>query len=566
VTQLREANCSAIMSGMVDVPETIVAFLANTLSSRGDEQALGFIRGGQLHWRIWREVAEDACRLAAEIQAAGIVPGDRVAHISENRYEWIITDLAIHLARAVHVPIQVSLSGQQIAEQISDCGAGLVFVSSRELFGRFEGLIDSELPVLLHDEWRLAATEPVAGAAKPQAMIDTCLGATRPEDLATILFTSGTTGRPRGVMLSQRNLAVNSAITAETIGGDIEQMRLNVLPLSHIFARTCDLYTWLYRGTRLVLAENRETLFRDLQLVRPDGLSAVPYLYQRAADKVREIVRESDGGEAEEAAKLKALYGGRMERLTSGGAPLSPETEAWYRDRGLPILAGYGLTESSPVISMSTQTVNRFSSSGRPLAGVDVRIAGDGEILNRGPNTMMGYWNDPAATAAAIRDGWLHTGDLGELDADGFLYVRGRKKELIVLATGKKVVPTRVEGLLTGSPLIEQAVVFGEGQCGIVALIVPAACGLVEGIGSDATRDRYVAEINRCLKSAAHEEQIRHFAILDRPFSIERGEMTPKLSLRREIIACNYADQLAALNATNAHGQLSRTTAAKMSH
>jgi long-chain acyl-CoA synthetase len=359
---------------------------------------------------------------------------------------------------------------------------------------------------------------------------------------------------------------VNSAVTAQTIGGDIEQVRLNVLPLAHIFARTCDLYTWVFRGTRLVLAENRDTWFRDLQLVRPDGLSAVPYFYQRAADKVRETARASGGGDAEEPALLKALFGGRMERLTSGGAPLSPETEAWYRNRGLPILAGYGLTESSPVISMSTQTVNRFSSSGRPLAGIEVRIADDGEILNRGPNTMMGYWNDPAATAAAICDGWLHTGDMGEMDADGFLYVRGRKKELIVLATGKKVVPTRVEGLLTASPLIEQAVVFGEGQCGIVALIVPAACGLADGIASDATHGRYAAEINRCLKSAAHEEQIRHFAILDRPFSIERGEMTPKLSLRREVIARNYAELLAALAQTNSHGDVNVVARAELSH
>jgi long-chain acyl-CoA synthetase len=554
------------MAGMVAVPETMVAFLANTLANRGEEQALGFIRGGQLHWCTWREVADDACRLAAAIQAAGVAPGDRVAHISENRFEWIMTDLAIHMARAVHVPIQVSLSGQQIAEQIADCGALLVFVSSRELLAKFQDLINARLRVFVHDEWPGAVAESDVPTAKPQAMISACLQGTRPEELATILFTSGTTGRPRGVMLSQRNLAVNSAITAETIGGDIEQLRLNVLPLSHIFARTCDLYTWLYRGTHLVLAENRESLFRDLQMVRPDGLSAVPYLYQRAADRIREKVRESGGDDAEEAAELKALFGGRMERLTSGGAPLSPETEAWYRKRGLPILAGYGLTESSPVISMSTQTVNRFSSSGRPLAGVEVRIAEDGEILNRGPNTMMGYWNDPAATAAAIRDGWLHTGDLGELDADGFLYVRGRKKELIVLATGKKVVPTRVEGLLTASPLIEQAVVFGEGQCGIVALIVPAASGLADGIAGDATRERYAAEINRCLKSAAHEEQIRHFAILDRPFSIERGEMTPKLSLRREIIARNYADQLAALSQTNSHGDPSATTRAKVSH
>jgi long-chain acyl-CoA synthetase len=353
------------------------------------------------------------------------------------------------------------------------------------------------------------------------------------------LFTSGTTGKPRGVMLSQRNLAINSAVTAETLGGPNEQVRLCVLPLSHIFARACDLYSWLYRGSRLVLAESRETLFRDLKLVQPHGLSAVPYLYQRAADAVRA------SGKPNEAAELAALFGGRMERLSSGGAPLPPETEAWYRERGLPILPGYGLSESSPVISMSTPTAFRAGSSGRLLPGVEVRIAEDGEILNRGPNTMLGYWNDPAATAATIRDGWLHTGDLGELDGDGYLYVCGRKKELIVLSTGKKVVPTRVEGLLTMSPLIEQAAVFGEGQCGIMALVVPVADRMADR-HSPATREAYAAEINRCLRSAAHEEQIRQFVLLDRTFSIERGELTPKMSLRRSVIAKNFAAELQA--------------------
>jgi long-chain acyl-CoA synthetase len=341
-------------------------------------------------------------------------------------------------------------------------------------------------------------------------------------------------------MLSQRNLAVNAAVTADTFGDEFGETSLCVLPLAHIFARTCDLYTWIYRGSVLVLSESRETLFRDLALAKPHGLSAVPYLYQRVADKVR------SSGNPDEAGELKALFGGRMARLTSGGAPLPPEVETWYRERGLPILPGYGLTESSPVISMSTPTAYRFGASGRLLPGVEVRIAEDGEILNRGPNTMLGYWNNPLDTAATIRDGWLHTGDLGELDADGFLYVRGRKKELIVLSTGKKVVPTRVEGLLTMSPLIEQAAVFGEGQCGIVALIVPAGGGLADGITSQATRDLYATEIAHCLRSAAHEEQVRYFSLLSRPFSIDQGELTPKLSLRRAVIEKNFAAELQA--------------------
>jgi long-chain acyl-CoA synthetase len=521
--------------GMIDSasPQTIAAFLARTVATHGGEPALGSIRGGELRWRTWREVADEAVGLAAAIRAAGVEPGDRVAHVSENRHEWIITDLALHVSGAVHVPIQVSLSGEQIAEQIVDCGARLVLVSNRDLLARFADRLDKKLPVWVHDELALAA--------KPQAIGDFEWHAAQLDDLATILYTSGTTGRPRGVMLSHGNLASNAATTADQIGGDIDHIRLCVLPLSHIFARTCDLYTWVYLGTRLALAESRETLFRDLELVRPQGLSAVPFLYQRAADRVRA------SGTADEAVELKAVFGGRMERLTSGGAPLAPGVETWYRENGLPILAGYGLTESSPVISMSTPSANRFGSSGRPLAGIEVRIAADGEILNRGPNVMLGYWHDEAATAEAIRDGWLHTGDLGELDSDGYLHIRGRKKELIVLSTGKKAVPTRVENLLTVSPLIEQAAVFGEGQTGLVALIVPAAGGATGG-GARPSREQIAEEIRRCLLPAAHEEQVHNFMLLDRPFSIERGEMTPKLSLCRGVIARNFAAEISSLS------------------
>ncbi len=207
-------------------------------------------------------------------------------------------------------------------------------------------------------------------------------------------------------------------------------------------------------------------------------------------------------------------------------------------------MQGYGLTEASPVISVSTFPANRFGSVGKPLPGMEVRIAADGEVLVRGPNVMLGYWHDEPATAEAIRDGWLQTGDLGELDGDNFLFIRGRKKELIVLSTGKKVLPTRVENLLTASPMIEQAAVFGDGMCGLVALIVPnSACGLAQKADAPDYKS-FAAEINRCLQSAAHEEQVHHFKLLDRPFSIERGEMTPKLSLCRKTIEANFAAEL----------------------
>jgi long-chain acyl-CoA synthetase len=325
-----------------------------------------------------------------------------------------------------------------------------------------------------------------------------------------------------------------------------------------------------------VLGESRDTLARDCQLVHPTALNAVPFLYQRIAEKIMASALNSPpsqggvGGGSDvrhrdpltqplpqgerrefESAALRHFFGGRMERLTSGGAPLAPNVEAWYAEQDLPVLQGYGLTEASPVISVSTFPAYRFGSVGKPLPGMQVRIAADGEVLLRGPNVMLGYWHDEPATADAIRDGWLQTGDLGELDRDNFLFIRGRKKELIVLSTGKKVLPTRVENLLTASPMIEQAAVFGDGMCGLVALIVPAAahhgasatCVLADNAKAP-DHESFAAEIKRCLQSAAHEEQVHHFKLLDRPFSIERGEMTPKLSLCRKTIEANFAAEL----------------------
>jgi long-chain acyl-CoA synthetase len=525
-------------------PQTIAAFFARTTAARADEPALGFIRGGELQWRMWREVADNAATLVAAIQAGGIVPGDRVAHVSENRYEWIITDLAMHLAGAVHVPIHVTLSAKQIAEQIIDCGAKLVFASSREMAAKFADRMDDRVPILIHDDFQSLVNKSSARYAdKPQA-------ASGGDELATILYTSGTTGRPRGVMLSHRNLATNTAAVCEAHEVNTDHTLLCILPLSHIYARTCDLYTWVCRGSRLVLAESRETLRRDCELVRPSALNAVPFVFQR----IMEGVRKNSAGD--ESAALRAAFGGRIEMLFSGGAPLAPDVETWYAEHGLPILAGYGMTEASPVVAVSMRQARRAGTVGQVLRGVEVRITDDGEILVRGPNVMLGYWRDEAATAAVIRDGWLHTGDLGELDDQGFLSICGRKKELIVLSTGKKVSPTRVEALLTASPLIEQAVVFGDGRCGLVALIVPTACGKAGNEESStayrASSETYKAEVCRCLAAAAHEEQVHKFVLIDRPFSIERGELTAKMSLNRTVIARNFAEEIAALDSDKA--------------
>jgi long-chain acyl-CoA synthetase len=533
--------------GMRDSP-TILDYFHKSVDRHPSAHALGFIRNGELRWLTWQEIADRAHTLAAMLRIAGIAPGDRVAQVSENRHEWIITDLATHIAGAVHVPVHTTLSAEQIAEQVTDSGAKLVFISTRELLNKLAGRLPRDIAIKIHDD-----TPGIRQAPAPPGFSYPVPCPPSPESsLATILYTSGTTGRPRGVMLSHQNLASNAAAVCEAHTVGYEHTMLCILPLSHIYARTCDLYTWIVRGCRLVLAESRETFLRDCQIAQPTDVNSVPFVYQRVMDGILA------SSAADKPAALRAAFGGRVESLFCGGAPVAPDVERWYSDQGLPLFAGYGLTESSPVIAANTWSAHRPGTVGRAIPGIEIRTAPDGELLTRGPHVMLGYRDDETATLDAIRDGWLHTGDLAEIDADGFVTIRGRKKELIVLSTGKKVVPTRVESLLTASPHIDQAAVFGDGHCGLIALIVPSqtvpsACDLAKPI-SDDHRALYAAEIERCLASSAHEEQVHHFILLDRPFSIDRGEMTAKLSLCRTVIAQSFAQEIKTISPRR-HGE-----------
>ena len=316
---------------------TIAGFLANSVARRGNEHALGYIRSGNLHWLTWQQLNEQATRLAATLRIAGVSPGDRVAQVSENRYEWIITDLALHLACAVHVPIHVTLSAEQIAEQITDSGSKLVFVSSKELLDKFAAKLPHGLTYIVHDAGPPPAPLGISSLApnsQPPA----------PSALATILYTSGTTGRPRGVMLSHANLATNASTLVDSFGEIREELRLCVLPLSHIYARTCDLYTWVYRGSQLVIAESRETLDRDLALVQPTALNAVPFLYQRVADRIRAATSD----EHQQAVALKKFFGGQIEILNCGGAPLAQISKPGTRAAECPCCSATALRKHRP--------------------------------------------------------------------------------------------------------------------------------------------------------------------------------------------------------------------------
>jgi long-chain acyl-CoA synthetase len=508
---------------------TIPDLFTATVARCAEQPALGVIENGHLMWISWCELSGRAHAWAAALTARAVRPGDRVAQLSPNCEGWILADLAIQIAGAVHVPLHVSLAPAQIAQQIAHCRAKLVITGKKELADRIPPEIGPSTTVVLHEELPNQASpgEPQAGHTPA------------PDDLATILYTSGTTGPPRGVMLTQRNITANVVATSEALAVGADETRLLVLPLSHIYARTCDLYCWIYRGTRLVIAESRDTALRDCWLAKPTVLNAVPYFYQKVADGLRSSPAHADAG------ALRACFGGAITMLYCGGAALAPEVEQFFAERGLPILCGYGLTEASPVITASTPENYSLGSVGRPLPNVEVRLADDGEVQVRGPNVMRGYWENEAETERAIEAGWLHTGDLGEWDANGNLRIVGRKKEMLVLATGKKVAPTRIEQLLCGSPWIEQCCVLGDGRKCLGALIVPKRDALPDSNGHAFFRQ----EINRCLAGAAHFEQVGVFTLLDRPFAMERGELTPKLSLCRKVIERSFAREIEAMYA-----------------
>lgn len=553
---------------------TIVRLFADRVAQDAHRPAIRFRRGADWQALCWGEVADDVRRMAAVLAALGGSPGDRVAQFSPNRYEWIMADLAIQAARAVHVPIHASLAAAQVAYQVADCGARIVLVA-----GPDQATNLSQHHRAHGDQWppdvKLISYDPCpqnddanvvcvrdlllhADDAAAQRLLPEARELVTPDDLATILYTSGTTGEPKGVMLSQRNLASNALGTLAAFGQQADDLRLAWLPMSHIFARTCDVYTWLAGGGELALAESPEAVIGNASELHPTLINGVPYFFEKVQ---RYLV---DHGLSDQSGVLAAAFGGRLRAACSGGAPLPDHVAKFYNDRGVFLGQGYGLTESSPVISAATPSAMTIGTAGRPIPGVEVKIAADGEILTRGPHVMMGYWNKPQATAEVLHDGWLSTGDLGQIEADGFLKITGRKKELIVTSAGKNIAPAYLESLLKSDPLIEQAVVIGDRRNYLVALIVPNRDALAahwrERGGElpspvDTALDPdvlalYRERIDAALSGVSYYEQIRKFALLDRPLSPDRGELTLTLKLRRDSIQKNFAEIIERLYAS----------------
>ena len=566
------AQQPALAPGTAHSPAlTIPSLLVERLELDARRPALLIPRGGQFETVSWAQLYQAAARLAAGLNRLGVQRGDRVAVVAPNRYEWVVCDLAILGLGAVHVPIHNALSGPQIAWQIRDCGARAALLAGPDQAARLAGQQDLP-PGVAYASFdpcnttlagaRVASwSEWWGDAAEGGRLIQEAAAAVAPAQLATILYTSGTTGEPKGVMLSHGNLISNARATLEAFGHEPEDLRLCWLPLSHVFARTCDLYITLVAGTSLALAEAPETVMANCKQVRPTLMCGVPYFFEKVQRTLCEQGRE------QEPQALADAFGGRIRALTSGGAALPDHVARFYHQRGVMLVQGYGLTESSPVITVSTPRHMKIGTVGRPVPGVEVRIADDGEILTRGPHVMLGYWNKPQATAEAIRDGWLHTGDLGELDPDGYLRITGRKKEIIVTAAGKNVAPVYLEALLTEDPLIQQAMVVGDGRKFLAALIVPAPEALRAEIiarripvstPAEALRHPQVLALNEehiraRLAAVSHYEQVGKFTLLPRAFSIDQGELTPTLKLRRGVIQEHFAREIEAMYAEPSH-------------
>ena len=459
--------------------QTLISLLVQRINEDHSRPALVGKLGGQHESLTWGQLGDRVCQLAVALIRSGVEPGDRVVQVSENRLEWIVCDLAIQLARAVHVPLHATLSGRQIVEQLVDSGAKKALLSDRSQLTKLTAHI-AELPTEL-ECWVFDSVDDcpggmsVASLAQLESRGDLSEAARVLEDaqqqvtsdtLATLIYTSGTTGEPKGVMLTHGNFYSNTHATIAAIDMAREDHRLTFLPLSHVFARTCDLYTWLMIGYQLSLAESRETVLSDCQELKPTTLNGVPYFF----DKVRRYLVSQQAEVADGA--LRDLLGGRMRMCCSGGAALPEHVFDFYWQQQIPLLEGYGLTETSPVITVSTPQHYRRKSAGRAISGVEIQIENE-EILTRGPHVMCGYYQKSAATQEVMRDGWFCTGDLGYLDDDGFLFITGRRKELLVLASGKNVAPVYLESLLLEEPLIAQVLVVGDHRSFLSALVVP---------------------------------------------------------------------------------------------
>ena len=555
----------------------------------------------------WREVAAQVCMLARGLRNLGVVPGDRVVLVAENQPAWPIADLAIMAIAAVTVPAYTTNTEADHLHILENSGAAAVILSTRKLANQLlpaamrcpnvrhvisiDDLGLHQRPAFEVLTWR----EVMARGERSHDNIRARAAQIQRNDTACIIYTSGTGGAPKGVMLHHgailSNLRGAKEVLAELGLGD--EVFLSFLPLSHAYEHTIGQFLPIALGAEIYYAESADRVAANLREARPTIVTAVPRFYEILHQRIMHGVRKQ-GGIREKlflAAlnlgrrryldprsfgigarildffldklvrdKVRERLGGRLKAMVSGGAPLSPDVAIFFRAVGLPLFQGYGQTEAGPLISVNHPSRPKVDTVGPPIGGAEVRIADDGEILVRGELVMQGYWRNEEATRQAINDGWLHTGDIGEIDADGDIRITDRKKDLIVNSGGDNLSPARIEGLLTLRPEIAQAMIYGDRRPHLVALLVPntdwakawaRAADRSAELGTLANDPEFLKALGRAVdevnRNLSNVEKIRRFAVATEPFSIDNGQLTPTLKIRRHVITRNYAPALEAL-------------------
>ncbi|HXM11562.1 MAG TPA: long-chain fatty acid--CoA ligase [Terriglobales bacterium] len=537
------------------------------------------------------EIYRGVVGLARTLEHWGIRKGDRVAILSENRPEWTITDFAVLSLGAVTVPIYATQTAEQTSYILNDSGTRVIAVSTKYQLEKIMG-IQRQTPVE-----RILAMDPVEnapavmqelmlqGPTDSDAEFDARAQAISPDDLATIIYTSGTTGVPKGAMLTHGNMASNIACSMEAFGfGTKDELSVSFLPLSHVTARHVD-FALLYRGVVLAYCPDIGQLAQILTEVQPNIFVAVPRVYEKIRQQViskttgfpksavyrwalsvgRAHRSETVAGAVPTSlawkiadrlvfSKVRSGMGGKAEEFISGGAPLGRELAEWYADIGIPIHEGYGLTETSPVIAVNTPTANKLGTVGKPLANVEVRIAEDGEVLARGPSIFKGYWNRPEETQAAFVDGWFKTGDIGDLDRDGYLSITDRKKDLIKTSGGKFIAPQPIENSLKLNPFIGTSVVLGDRRKFPIVLIAPNFPALEEWARANqvdfTSREALVANakiqalyegvVEELNQNLARFERLKRVLVVPEELSAADGTLTHTFKVRRRGIEERY--------------------------
>jgi long-chain acyl-CoA synthetase len=599
---------------MVDQePETLVELLCQAAAKRPTAEVIRFKRD-----KVWvgirgEELLSRVQRVALALAEIGVGRGDKVAILAESGPLWSITDYAILSNGAVNVPLYPTQPVHQVEYILEDSKPKLLFVSTARQMRRVNEALQKfpDLRVITFQSGvegeNVSAFEELERRGETlvreqPGAFEALISDVKADDLASVIYTSGTTGEPKGAMLTHGNIVFNTLAAGRFLGIEEGGVMLSYLPLSHIFERMV-LYLCLHFGVQINYARGIETVASDMKDVHPTLMSTVPRMLEKVYSRMQKSAGEGSGlkkkafewslsvgkswarlaSEGEPIppmvelkreiadrlvfGKLREAVGGRIGRMVSGGAALPCDIAMVFIGAGIPVLQGYGLTETSPVIAVNTREANRIGAVGKVLPGVDLVIAEDGEILTRGPHVFQGYFNKPEETGAAFTDQsengsrWFRTGDIGYLDEDGFLFITDRKKDLIKTSAGKYVAPQMIERLIGQSEYVEQAVVVGDKRKFVSALIVPEFAALkswakskaIEAAGNqELIADRRVVElmkgeVNRLTRELADYEKVKRIALLAEEFTIEGGELTPTLKVKRKVVEQKYGQLIDSL-------------------